>query len=236
MITKAESDPSNGIASVLDSMASKVEEVTDYFADAVLGSDAEEENNIPDDEREPDDCSVDSDGSFSFASCGSVSCGSVDDGSVETLTLTDQRDYAGKKKENTTDHSKADDDTTTAECIAPIDDDEERHTTELVKVEEEIITTDKPKASITLIPFVIDQPGLLGIQVNGVTSNNFAYVAGIPSTSNAASKKLQPGDVLAPYQPGSIKRPTPYTLAEFTCHVISSERPLRFVAIRSSKI
>ena len=44
-----------------------------------------------------------------------------------------------------------------------------------------------------------------------------------------------PADVLAPYQPKSTtERPAPYTLAEFAHLVASNQRPLRFVAIRST--
>ena len=221
MITKAEPTTS-GVFSVLDSVVSKVERATDYIADAVLGSDDdndEDENTIPDDEREPDDCSVASDdsnvsgGSISVFTCGSATCGSVDDASIGTLTLAEQQEYVIEK---------------------PV------YAKNRVKVDDKMVTTNKPEAStigsITLIPFVVEEPGLLGIQIRGITANNFAYVADVPSTCNTSCKELRKGDVLAPYYQGYTERPKPYTLAEFTYLLLSNKRPLRFVAIRSSNM
>lgn len=213
MITKAEPAATSGTLSVLESVVSKVERATDYIADAVLGSDDD------DDEREPDDCSVGSDGSNDSNgsggfSCGSATCGSIDDASVDTLTLADQQEYMYVIEK-------------------PL------HAKNRIKVDDEAATTHKPEAStigsITLIPFVIEKPGLLGIQIKGVTANNFAYVVDVPHACTSC-KELRPGDVLAPYQQGYTERPKPYTLAEFTYLLVSNKRPLRFVAIRSSNM
>lgn len=225
MITKAEPTTS-GPFSVLDSVVSKVERATDYIADVVLGSDDDndddeddDENTIPDDEREPDDYSVasaDSNGSgdsISVFTCGSATCGSVDDASIGTLTLADQQEYVIEK---------------------PV------YAKNRVKVDDRMVATNKPEAStignVTLIPFVVEEPGLLGIQIRGVTTNNIAYVVDVPSTCNTSCKELRPGDVLARYHQGYTERPKPYTLAEFTYLLVSNKRPLRFVAIRSSNM
>lgn len=217
---KTELEPAGGAFSVLESVVSKVERATDYIADAVIGSDDDNddyENTTPDDEREPDDCSVASDvsngseGSKSVFTCGSATCGSVDDASIDTLTLADQQEYVIEKPA-------------------------------YVKTRvNKTFPTNRPKAStigsITIIPFVVEDPGLLGIQIKGVTTNNIAYVADVPSTCNPSCKALRPGDVLAPYmyqRNFTTERPKPYTLAEFTYRLVSNKRPLRFVAIRSS--
>ena len=94
----------------------------------------------------------------------------------------------------------------------------------------------KDTTPIILIPIVVEEPGLLGIHVGSVgNAQKHAYVEDILPTANSACKKLQPGDILAPYQPKSTtERPTPYTLAEFARLVASNQRPLRFVAIRST--
>jgi hypothetical protein len=96
----------------------------------------------------------------------------------------------------------------------------------------------KDTTPIIIIPIVVEEPGLLGIHVGGVhvgIAKKHAYVEDILPTANAACKALQPGDILAPYQPKSTtERPTPYTLAEFAHFVASNQRPLRFVAIRST--
>ena len=216
MVTKAEPTAS-GTFSVLESVVSKVERATDYIADAVLlGSDDDDDDD--DDEREPDDCSVgsnDSNGSDGF-SCGSATCGSIDDASIDTLTLADQQEYMHVIEK-------------------PL------HAKNRFKVNDKAVTTHKPEASttigsITLIPFIVEEPGLLGIQIKGVTANNFAYVAGVPPTCNASCMDLRPGDVLAPYQQEYTERPKPYTLAEFTYLLVSNKRPLRFAAIRSSNM
>jgi hypothetical protein len=183
--TEAEAKPSNGIVSTLDGVILKVEEVTDYIADALLCSENEEKKRIPDEVREPDDVSVDysdiSDGYF------------TDENSAA-------RAMFGHEK----------------------------------------LSTNKPEATVTIIPFKVEEPGrLLGrIKIKGVTSNNIAYVASV-STCNGACKELRPGDVLAHYQLG-VESPKPYTLEEFTyllvSNLISNERPLHFVAIRSGNI
>lgn len=213
MITKAE-PTTGGTFSVLESVVSKVERATDYIADAVLGSDDDDD----DDDREPDECSVgsnDSNGSDGF-SCGSATYGPIDDASIDTLTLADQQEYMHVIEK-------------------PL------HAKNRFKVNDKAVTTIKPEAStaigsITLIPFIVEEPGLLGIQIKGVAANNFAYVADVPPTCNTSCMDLRPGDVLAPYQQECTERPKPYTLAEFTYLLVSNKRPLRFVAIRSSNM
>ena len=94
----------------------------------------------------------------------------------------------------------------------------------------------KDTTPVILIPIVVEEPELMGIHVGSVgNAQKHAYVEDILPTANSACKKLQPGDILAPYQPKSAtERPAPYTLAEFTRLVASNQRPLRFVAIRST--
>jgi hypothetical protein len=92
---------------------------------------------------------------------------------------------------------------------------------------------DKDTTPVILIPVVVKEAGILGIRLSSTCP--FACVEEILPTANAACRTLEPGDVLAPYQPTSTKeRPTPYTLDEFTSLVASNDRPLRFVAVRSS--
>ena len=91
----------------------------------------------------------------------------------------------------------------------------------------------KDNTPVILIPVFVEEAGLLGIRLSSTCP--FACVEEILPTANSACHNLRPGDELAPYHPASTnKRPTPYTLDEFTSLVALNERPLRFVAVRSS--
>ena len=88
-------------------------------------------------------------------------------------------------------------------------------------------------APVILIPVVVEDAGLLGIRLSSTCP--FACVEKILPAANVACRKLQPGDVLAPYQPASAAdRTTPYTQNEFMSLVASNKRPLRFAAVRSA--
>lgn len=208
MITKTEPEAGNeGPVFDFDGVVSRVEQFTNYIADAVFGFDNVETYNTG--RRKRGHCSAagDDDDTYSYVShvsCGSVSCVS----SIATPTVVDQRDSGGIM---------------------------ERYTSDNVRAGDEVDSADESAASIILVPFIVEQCELLAIKVNGMATGDFAYVVDVPPTVTGRCKELRPGDVIAPCQLDSNERPKPFTLAEYADFVMASKtRPLRFVILRSA--
>lgn len=212
MITKAEPKAGyEGPVFSFDGVVSRVEQLTNYMADAFLAFDNVENYNTGRRKRGQysarSNAIGDDDDTYSYVShvsCGSISCVS----SIATPTVVDQRDSGGEK---------------------------ERYTSENVRAGDEVDTRDESAASIILVPFIAEQCELLAIKVNSMTTSTFAYVVDVPPTVAGRCKELRPGDVIAPYQLDSNERPKPFTLAEYADFVMASKtRPLRFVILRSA--
>ena len=209
MIAKTEPEVGNeGPVFDFDGVVSRVEQFTNYIADAVFGFENVETYNTGRRKYSARSKAVgDDDDTYSYVShvsCGSVSCVS----SIATPTVVDRRDSGGIM---------------------------ERYTSEIVRAGDEVDTRDESAPSIILVPFIAEQCELLAIKVNSMATSNFAYVVDVPPTVAGRCKELRPGDVIAPYQLDSKERPTPFTLAEYADFVMSSKtRPLRFVILRSA--